>query len=222
MRKIKILLVFLFWVSALAGCVTAPKLSAPVLPTKAAPAVAYHKVAKGQTIWRIARLYGMEAEELANLNGIPDSAKLEVGRVLVIPADRKIQLSSPDTGEEDFVWPLRGKIISGFNQQSNGFVNKGINIAPSRSGEVFASRSGKVAFYNDNFLDLGKTIIVEHPGGFWTVYGRNQEVFVKPGDIVSRGTAIARAGAAGSDSNVYLHFEIRKGSKSENPLFYLP
>ena len=140
----------------------------------------------------------------------------------MIPADRKIQVSSPGAVDEDFSWPVRGKIVSGFSQLVNHTINKGINIEPSRSLDVLASRSGKVAFYNDDFLDLGKTLIIEHAGGFWTVYARNQEVYVKPGDVITKGTTIAKAGIAGRDKNVYLHFEIRKGSKSENPLFYLP
>ncbi len=221
MNKIFLLTVFL--VLVFSGCATAPKVTAPVLPDSAGVPATFHRVKKGQTLWRIARLYGMDADELSSLNNIQDSAKLEIGQKLLIPAGRKIQVPSPGGDvDEDFSWPIRGKIVSGFSQPVNNTINKGINIEPSRSLDVLASRSGKVAFYNDDFLDLGKTLIIEHAGGFWTVYGRNLEVYVKPGDVITKGTAIAKAGAAGRDKNVYLHFEIRKGSKSENPLFYLP
>jgi murein DD-endopeptidase MepM/ murein hydrolase activator NlpD len=123
---------------------------------------------------------------------------------------------------EDFIWPLKGKVISGFGQKVNNAVNKGIDIQPYKQLEVVASRSGKVVFYNNDFLDLGKTIIIEHPDGFWTVYGRNEEVFVKIGDNIKKGINIARVGRAGRDKNIYLHFEIRKGHIPQNPNFYLP
>lgn len=189
---------------------------------KTSIAASYHKVTKGQTLWRIARLYGMDVEELARMNNIQDSAKLEVGQQLLIPSERKPAIVSSDNVDEDFIWPLRGRIVSAFSQSVDNAINKGINIQPSHSTQVLASRGGKVAFFNEDFLDLGKTIILEHPDGFWTVYGRNQEVYVKPGDVIARGTAIAKAGSAGRNKDIYLHFEIRKGSKSENPLFYLP
>jgi murein DD-endopeptidase MepM/ murein hydrolase activator NlpD len=205
---------------AFTGCATAPKLSVPAVSLKAAPGLSYHKVTRGQTLWRIARLYGMDVDELVSLNNIRDSSKLEVGQQLIISAVRKTRAVLPNNSEDDFIWPVRGKVIAAFSQAENA-LNKGINIEPSRSTDVLASRDGKVAFFNGDFLDLGKTIILEHPDGFWTVYGRNQEVYVKPGDEVSRGMVIAKAGIAGRDRKTYLHFEIRKGSKAQNPLFYL-
>ena len=222
MRSIKVFLAVLFLALASIGCVTAPKKSAPLLLPKTSVTATYHKVAKGQTLWRIARLYGMDVDELARMNNIRDSSKLEVGAQLIIPSERKLGMLSADNVDEDFIWPLRGKIVAAFSSTVDNAMNKGINIQPARTTQVLASRGGKVVFLNEDFLDLGKTIILEHPDGFWTVYGRNQEVYVQPGDVITRGTAIAKAGSAGRNKDVYLHFEIRKGSRSENPLFYLP
>jgi murein DD-endopeptidase MepM/ murein hydrolase activator NlpD len=221
MSSIRLFLFFVFLGLNFSGCVTAPKVTAPVMPKTTAQAT-IHRVEKGQTLWRISRLYGMEVQELAGLNNIQDSAKLEIGQKLLIPAGRRPQVPMPGVTEEDFGWPIRGKVICAFGQPLNNTVNKGINIEPYRSLDVLASRSGKVAFFSEDFLDLGKTLILEHPEGFWTVYGRNLEVYVKPGDPINKGAIIAKAGNAGADNKVYLHFEVRKGSKSENPLFYLP
>jgi lipoprotein YgeR len=221
MRSFTNYLIFGFLALAFTGCATAPKVSVPAVSLKAAPGMSYHKVTRGQTLWGIARLYGMEVDELVSMNNIQDSSKLEVGQQLIISKDRKTRTAFTNNVEEDFIWPVRGKVVSAFSQADNA-LNKGINIEPTRSTDVLASRNGKVAFFNDDFLDLGKTIILEHPGGFWTVYGRNLEVYVKPGDEVAKGMVIAKAGFAGRDRKTYLHFEIRKGSKAQNPLFYLP
>ncbi len=220
--KVKVSVGFIFVILAAVGCAAGPKVSLPLSSPLLVPSSAFHRVEKGQTLWRISKLYGMEVDDLAKVNNIQDSAKLEVGQQLIIPAGRKKLEYALGVIDEDFCWPLKGKILSGFNNSVNNTTNKGINIAPFNSLNVSASRGGKVVFYSNDFLDLGKTIIIEHPEGFWTVYGRNQDVYVNPGDVIAKGAVIAKAGQAGRDKNVYLHFEIRKGSKSENPLFYLP
>jgi murein DD-endopeptidase MepM/ murein hydrolase activator NlpD len=123
---------------------------------------------------------------------------------------------------EDFIWPLQGRVIAKFGERIDNAVNQGINIEPYNNYDVVAARSGRVVFLNDDFLDLGKTLILQHPDGFWTVYGRNEQVLVKIGDSVARGANIAKAGKPGRERNIYLHFEIRKGHIPHNPVFYLP
>jgi lipoprotein NlpD len=208
---------------AATGCVSVPKTTQVPLPASTGSAAkTFHRVVKGETLWRIARRYGIDVEALALGNNITDSARLEVGQNLVIPTDQTHDATASRAGEEDFVWPLKGKVVARFSQLVNATVNKGINIMPSHSADVVASRSGTVVFLSEDFLDLGKTLIVAHPDGYWTVYGRNGELLVKLGETVQQGRQIAKAGKAGRDKNVYLHFEIRKGAAAKNPLFYLP
>jgi len=227
---------FLVCLLTFIGCATV----APVLPPKpptATSAGIYHRVEKGQTLWRISKMYNVDLQDLVNLNHIQDSTRIELNQYILIPnptgvvfpkpyregtGPSKETILSADSSGEDFIWPLKGKVIATFGQNVNNAVNKGINIQPYKQLEVVASRSGKVVFYDNDFLDLGKTIIIEHPDGFWTVYGRNEEVFVKIGDNIKKGINIARVGSAGRDKNIYLHFEIRKGHIPQNPNFYLP
>jgi lipoprotein NlpD len=101
-------------------------------------------------------------------------------------------------------------------------VNKGINIRPGSDRQVVASRSGQVVFYHDNFKGFGKTVILEHPGDFMTVYAGLRQVFVKIGESITQGSVIARVHSTAGGKNNYLHFEIRKGHQAQNPIFYLP
>jgi murein DD-endopeptidase MepM/ murein hydrolase activator NlpD len=122
---------------------------------------------------------------------------------------------------EEFIWPIKGRVISAFGQTFNNMINKGINIQPYGALDVVAARSGRVIFYNDNFENFGKTIIIGHNDGLSTIYARNSEVFIRVGDKVQKGTLIAKAGSAGRDKTTYLHFEVRKGHIPQNPFFYL-
>jgi murein DD-endopeptidase MepM/ murein hydrolase activator NlpD len=183
----------------------------------------YHKVERGQTLWRIAKTYDVDLEELARINRIPDTSAIETGQLIFIPRRHKPQAVAAKAGDPDeFIWPLKGRVIAAFGQTYNNLINRGINIQPYQNREVVASRSGRIVFCNDNFAAFGKTVIIEHGDGFSTVYARNAEVFVRPGERVQKGTLIAKAGSAGRDRNTYLHFEIRKGHLPQNPYFYLP
>ena len=182
----------------------------------------FHTVERGQTLWRISKLYNTDLDEIARVNRITDTTSIEVGQQILIPYAKKPEVPFVSNPSEDFIWPLQGKIISSFGQTSNNLINKGINIQPFGSMDVVASRSGKVVFYSDNFGAFGKTLIIDHGDGISTVYSRNADVFVKPGDLVQKGGLIAKAGSCGRDKNIYLHFEIRKKHLAQNPNYYLP
>jgi len=212
----------IFCLGFLTGCVSVPYTEQPSPVITGASGV-YHSVEKGQTLWRISKMYAIDLEELAQANHITNTASVEVGQKIFIPNRSKPQLQAVQYGDsDDFSWPLKGRVSNGFGQIVNNMVNKGINIQPYGSLEVTASRSGKVVFLGKDFAGMGKTLIIDHLDGMFTVYSRNAEVFVKAGDTVAKGSTIAKVGFAGRDRNVYLHFEVRKGQVSQNPLYYLP
>ena len=65
--------------------------------------------------------------------------------------------------------------------------------------------------------ELGNTIIIAHPKGFYTVYGHNNENLVKIRQNVKKGDAIARVGESGLSDGPHLHFEIWKNSEVLDP-----
>jgi len=166
-------------------------------------------------------MYSIDLEELVRINNIFNAASIEIGQQIFIPEAYKSPTGDTKASFEDFIWPLKGKVISKFQDVHSNMVNKGINIRPNLDRDVVASRSGRVVFYHNDFKGFGKTIILEHPDDFLTVYSGLQEGFVKVGERVGRGSVIARVGSAGGEKNIYLHFEIRKGHLPQNPIFYL-
>lgn len=166
-------------------------------------------------------MYNIDIDEIIQANRVADATKIEVGQLIFIPRQKTPISPRVQTSLEDFIWPLKGNVIATFGENYNNLINKGLNIAPNSESEVVAARSGKVIFYSDDFNNYGKTIIIQHADDLSTVYARNFQVFVKAGDIVEKGTPIAKAGSTENDRNVYLHFEIRKGHTAKNPYFYL-
>ncbi|MFA5100514.1 MAG: M23 family metallopeptidase [Candidatus Omnitrophota bacterium] len=203
----------------MAGCATVRRPPEPPQPAAVKEPGVYHTVIRGETLWRISRMYGSEVDRIAAANNIQDARQLEVGQRLFIPGGEKRAVSFAGGSQaEDFMWPVTGTVIGGFGRSDRGTANKGITISPGNDRAVKASRSGTVVFYNDNFLDLGNTIVLDHGDGFFTVYGKVTDVSVKPGDHAPQGARIAQAGTAGHPS---MYFEIRKGAISKNPNFYL-
>jgi murein DD-endopeptidase MepM/ murein hydrolase activator NlpD len=214
-----IILHFAFLILNCIGCAPITYVK-PTAPT-GMPGI-YHRVEKGQTLWRISKIYSVDLNEISEINHISDAANIEVGQLIFIPNRHKQQSLPATYSSDDFIWPVRGRVIASFGQTFNNMINKGINIQPYNNLNVVAARSGKVIFYSDNFGHFGKTIVIEHGEGFSTVYARNSQAFIKAGDSVEKGAVIAKAGLAGEGNNMYLHFEIRKGHIPQNPKFYLP
>jgi lipoprotein NlpD len=123
-------------------------------------------------------------------------------------------------GDEDldWVWPARGKIVTGFSDTAN---LKGIDIAGTTGTPVVASAAGKVVYAGSGLRGYGKLVIIKHNNKFLSAYAHNREILVKEGQQVTRGQKIAEMGNTDADQ-VKLHFEIRRLGKPMDPIKYLP
>ena len=181
----------------------------------------YHKVKPGETIWRIATAYNVSIEDIIKTNNIPDIAKLEENQLLFVPGALAVKEipSSKSESENEFAWPAQGKIVSYFHEQRGNLLNKGIDIQTKEGEIVTASRAGQVVFA-DFLAGYGYTVILNHAGGYHTVYAHNGKLLVKLDQVVLKNQAVAQVGH--SNDAGYLHFEVRKNSVESNPLYYLP
>ena len=217
----KIILIFL--VLLVGGCATSGHYTGPILPSAAVgvPGI-HHRVAAGQTLWKISKIYNVDIDDILRLNRLPEDATIEIGQVLLIPNRLTPQNEPIKSGGDDFVWPLKGRVIASFGSNYGNLMNRGINIQASTGAGILAARSGRVVFYATNFGNFGKTIIIDHGDGLRSIYSRASEILVRSGENVQRGALIGRVGSSARNRNSYLHFEIRRGSLAQNPLFYLP
>lgn len=116
-------------------------------------------------------------------------------------------------------WPAQGPLIARF--QSNGSLNKGIDIAGELGQPVVAAANGSVVYAGRGLLGYGDMIIIKHGDDFLSAYAHNSRLLVKEGEQVRVGQKIAEMGSSGTD-RVKLHFEIRRRGQPVDPLGYLP
>lgn len=220
----KIFFLVLFLMAPLSGCrTTRPAPPTLVLPPPSLkPEGIYHKVQKKETIWRIAKAYDVTIDDIVRSNNIPDIAEIEVNQLVFIPGADEVKAIHIDDAEtkDDFVWPLQGKVIHYFRQKlKDGVVSPGIDIKAQRGELVRAARSGKVVLA-DYVPGQAYTVVIDHQDGYYSVYAKNAKIMVELGDYVFKHDPIARVGE--HDRLAYLHFQIRKKDKGDNPLYYLP
>ncbi|HUB08079.1 MAG TPA: M23 family metallopeptidase [Myxococcales bacterium] len=192
----------------------------------------FHVVKPGQTLWRIARTYGVDPRELARLNDIRDPAELRVGQALYVPgATRLLDVPvvpgvpampgpEPTARHARFAWPVQGVLVSRFGRRG-GEHHDGIDIAAPEGTPIAAAAAGRVIFAGVE-RGYGNLAIVDHGGGEATVYAHCEKVLVSVGDAVKAGQIIARVGRTGRATGPHLHFEVREHAQPRNPLLFLP
>ncbi|CAG9295982.1 peptidoglycan DD-metalloendopeptidase family protein [Celerinatantimonas diazotrophica] len=135
-----------------------------------------------------------------------------------VPSKNKLDINKSGPIHH-WVWPTKGRIISGFSSKVTG--NKGIDIAGHRNQPILAAAAGRVVYAGNALRGYGNLIIIKHNNDYLSAYAHNSRILVKEHQSVKAGQHIADMGETGTTS-VRLHFEIRYKGKSVNPLRYLP
>lgn len=120
-----------------------------------------------------------------------------------------------------FQWPVRGNIIRRFGPVASGERSNGLKIAVPLDTPILASADGTVAYVGSDIPSLGGLVILQHGGGWTTVYGHAGQLLVQRGQSVKRGQMIALSGDSGAN-RAQLHFEMRQGRNPVDPIPRLP
>ncbi len=117
--------------------------------------------------------------------------------------------------------PVRGEIIESFGKHKhpefNSFTfSKGLSISASSGADIKSIYEGTVIFA-DYFKGFGNMIIVDHGGGFFSLYAHASRLAKKVGAEVARHESIGAVGDVDSTKGSMLYFEIRHQGKPVDP-----
>jgi murein DD-endopeptidase MepM/ murein hydrolase activator NlpD len=133
------------------------------------------------------------------------------------------------TSQSGYAWPLAGYSSATLVPVSNyipygysdyyfpGMFHTGIDIYGSG---IMSASNGIVAFAGPNG-GYGNCVVVEN-GSHLVYYGHMSSIAVSQGQSVNVGTHLGNVGSTGWSTGPHLHFEIRQGGSSVNPLNFLP
>ena len=203
----------------------------------------YYRVQRGDNLYRIGLRFNQSVSTLVRWNNLPNANAIEVGQLIRVrkptqkvstqtrpkkPATTPQRGNVPNKNSGGSVgsgqtmniklqWPVRGKVISNYNGQTQ----KGIDIAGTRGTPIKAAAAGTVQYAGDELRGYGRLILIKHNNSTITAYAHNDTMKVKNGQVVQAGQVIATMGDSGTNT-VKLHFEVRVNSQAVNPLRYLP
>lgn len=127
----------------------------------------------------------------------------------------------------EMMWPVPGKysISSYFGNRVHPIskeytMHTGIDIESPRKTPFVAAQTGTVVFANW-FAGYGKAIIIDHGGGYTTLYGHLDVISVTVGQVVKKGEVIGQTGNTGYSTGPHLHFEVRMNGEYVDPLTYV-
>ncbi len=120
-----------------------------------------------------------------------------------------------------FIWPVRGVITSPFGYRMHPIrgryiFHSGIDIGVASGTPIKCSANGTVIM-STWYGGYGNCIIVDHGGGWSTLYGHCSALYVSKGKTVMQGTVIGAVGSTGMSTGPHLHFEVRYNGSPVDP-----
>ena len=212
----------------------------------------YHRVRSGESIWRIASVYRVDVQQLAEYNNVFDPGDVQPGMHLYIPQrPRRTSFKKlPFEGELKKAQLRKKKKPRKRSRKSNAYskpikVYRGRFIWPvngkltsrfgirngrrhdgidiaAKQGTPIRASAAGRVVFSGKMRGYGNLILVRHKDDFFTAYAHNRVNKVRKGQWVKRGQLVAKVGRTGRASGAHLHFEIRHGQTARNPLFFLP
>lgn len=193
-----------------------------------------YKVNSGDNIYSIAKKYNVDAQNILNFpfNDFADyeTFALTPGQTLFVP-DGTIETARPAQradgyyngpiqagarGSSNFIWPTSGGVT-----QYPIWYHMALDIANNALPPILASDAGTVEFAGCIPYGYGCHVIINHGNGYQSLYGHMSQILTSPGATVRQGQQIGVMGSTGRSTGPHLHFEIRSGGTTLNPMGFL-
>ena len=191
------------------------------------------KRARKEVLVKVSREIDRQRREISTLKR--DESRLarlveQIGRLLSqakrAPSVRNERLPEPFAGSGAFGelkghirLPVQGELRSRFGspRSDSGLTWKGLFIAAAEGQEVKAIAAGRIVFA-DWLRGFGNLLIIDHGGGYMSLYGNNETLYKQVGELIKGGDTVATVGSSGGNADSGLYFEIRHQGKAIDPL----
>lgn len=175
------------------------------------------------------RSLGTEHEQkatmLASLAKEKRTYEQQIQRLLKKLRERKTEVPNRGMAKKigDLPWPVKGTLVRGFGvtkEEGYAQISHGVDIEAAQGALVKTIHAGTVVYYNW-IPKFGNTMIIDHGGSLYSVYGHLQKSLKSNGDSVSAREDVALVGQSGDVMKPTLHFEIRYKDKPQDPVKWL-
>ena len=184
-----------------------------------------HKVEERDSLASLADEYGSSFNAILDANSLT-SETITTGQAIFIPGARMDDTELRLVLGELFIFPTSGRYTSGFGYRPDPFTGErrfhnGVDWANQPGTGIRASMAGTVVHVESQIGNYGKFVIIQHSGGFQTLYAHLETILVHRGEYVSQGETIGRMGNTGRSTGPHLHFSIIRNGVFVDPLAYL-
>ena len=169
--------------------------------------------------WEIQRIDNLPTNMVTPPEAVITRIKNDIKNV---KAARAVISDFDDVLKNGFVWPVWGRIsgIYGAQRILNGKPRQphyGIDIAAPSGVAVRAAGAGRVTMAMDLYF-TGGTVIIDHGFGLNSTYSHLKDMYVRPGDMITRGGVIGSVGSTGRSTGPHLDWRINWRNKRLDPL----
>jgi len=177
----------------------------------------WHHVQYGDTLWNLARRYGVPLVRLAMSNPLSSPKTLQVGAQLFVPGAQSTQFTAP------LLSPLIVTSTFGYRYHpisKEPQFHRGVDLRARVKTRVYATKGGKVvrAGWSSGY---GNVVVIKHDHEYTTWYAHLSSIWVKMGQEIKQNEAVGLSGRSGHATGPHLHFEVRRNGKSVNPSRYI-
>ena len=96
----------------------------------------------------------------------------------------------------------------------------GLDFSAPQGTPIYATADGTVTTAGNLSNGFGNHVIINHGFGYQTLYGHMVRVKVKNGQLVKRGEVIGWVGSTGKSTGPHLHYEVHKGGRTIDPIYF--
>jgi murein DD-endopeptidase MepM/ murein hydrolase activator NlpD len=117
------------------------------------------------------------------------------------------------------------RVASGFGSRIDPVYktikfHAGLDFAAPQGTPIYATADGRVTTAGNTGNGFGNHVEINHGYGYETLYGHMFRIKVRSGQVVKRGEVIGWVGSTGKSTGPHLHYEVHKGGRPLDPIYF--